>query len=247
VEQQEKLDYAERWMRDGLSVVGRPGGFLTIEVDMSEARERRNRLKDAGTAVTYTQILVAAVGSALTKHAELHRLIAGNRRLLPDTVDICVSISGDHAVTPVLIVKDAGRKSLQTIAAELRDGAAKARAEDEQRLGAIRKWGWIVPFAFLRRLLIRSLLNQLWYRRRASGTFQVTVVSTADLFVPFLFNTAAALGVGRVQDRVVPRNGQVEIRPILELACCFDHKVWNGMDTANFLNAVKAELERAGD
>lgn len=244
-ERREKLGYMERWTRDGLSAVDPPGGFLTLEVDMTQVRALRKRMKEAGTSVTYTQVLVMAVASALTKHPELHRLIAGNKRLLPDSVDICLSIAGENAVTPVLIVKDAGRKSLEEIAHEVQHGAALARAEEEERLGTLRKWGWIVPFAFLRRALIRCLLNQVWYRRMVSGTFQVSVLSTVDLFVPFLFNTAAALGGGRIRDRVVAVNGQIEIRPILGLACCFNHKVWNGMDTANFLNAVKEELEQS--
>jgi pyruvate dehydrogenase E2 component (dihydrolipoamide acetyltransferase) len=240
----EKLDFVERWLRDGLSVIDPPGGFLTLEVDMSNVKRLRGILKEAGTPVTYTHVLLKAAASALTKHRELHRLIAGNRRLLPGTVDICLSIAGDLAVTPVLIVRDAGRKGLAAIADEVRDRAAQARSEDEKRLGILRRWGWLVPAAFLRRALIRFLLNRLWYRRMASGTFQVSVVSTVDHFVPFLFNTSAALGAGRIRDKVVAVNGQIEIRPILVLACCFDHNVWNGMDAATFLCAVKEELER---
>jgi len=240
----EKLDYTERWARDGLRAVDPPGGFLTLEVDMTQANALRTKRKDAGTPVTYTHLLILAAASALTKRPELHKLIAGNNRLLPGRVDICLSIAGENTVTPVLIVKDAGRKSLEAITAEVQHGVAQARLEEEKRLGMLKKWGWIVPCALLRRALIRFLLNRLWYRRMVSGTFQVSVVPTVDLFVPFLFNTAAALGGGRVRDRVVAVNGQAEIRPIMELACCFDHKVWNGMDGANFLNAVKEELEQ---
>jgi pyruvate dehydrogenase E2 component (dihydrolipoamide acetyltransferase) len=214
-----------------------------VEVDMSQAVAWRHSQKDNGTSYTFTHIVVVAVASVLVEHPELHKLIAGNKRLLPDTVDICLSIAGGHAVTPVLILKDAGRKSLGEIANEVQSRAAEVRAEDEGRLRILRRWGWIVPSALLRRALIRSLLNQLWYRRLASGTFQVTVISTVDLFVPFLFNTAGALGVGRIRDRVVAVDGRSEVRPILPLACCFDHRVWNGMDAANFLNALKDKLE----
>jgi pyruvate/2-oxoglutarate dehydrogenase complex dihydrolipoamide acyltransferase (E2) component len=42
---------------------------------------------------------------------------------------------------------------------------------------------------------------------------------------------------------VVAVDGRSEVRPILPLACCFDHRVWNGMDAANFLNALKDKLE----
>lgn len=240
----EKLDYVERWHSDGLSTLGHPGGVLTIEVDMTQAVALRQTLKGGGTSATFTQLLIVAVSSVLTSHPELHRLVAGKRRLSPSRVDICLSIAGDQAVTPVLMVKDAGSKSLQEIATEVRERADLARSEDAERLRLLRKWGWIVPSGFLRRALLRCLMNQLWYRRLTSGTFQITVLPTVDLFVPFLFNTAAVLGAGRIRDRVVAVNGKIEIRPILPLACCFDHKVWNGMDTAKFLNAVKDEMER---
>jgi pyruvate dehydrogenase E2 component (dihydrolipoamide acetyltransferase) len=243
VEKIEKLDYAERWLRDGLSAIDPPGGFLTIEVNMSQANALRVRMKESGIAVTITQILVRAVASVLTKHPDLHCLTAGNRRLLPGTVDLCVSIGGENVVTPVLIVKDAGSKTLEVINKEFRLRLAGVRSEDEKLMNRLRKWGWMVPGAFLRRALIRGLLNRLWYRRMVSGTFQLTVVPTVDLVVPFLFNTVAALGAGRVSDRVIVIDGHIEIRPILVLACCLNHKVWSGGDAARFLNAVKDELE----
>jgi pyruvate dehydrogenase E2 component (dihydrolipoamide acetyltransferase) len=239
----EKLDYAQRWLRDGLSAVDPPGGFLTLEVDMSRANSLRVRMKEAGIAVTYTQILVRAVASVLTKQPDLHTLVAGDRRLLPGTVDMCVSIAGENAVTPVLIVKDAGNKGFEAIADEFQVGTAQAQSEHEKLVTRLRKWGWILPGAALRRTLIRTLLNRLWYRRMVSGTFQLTVVPAVDLAVPFLFNSVAAIGAGRVRNRVVAIDGQMEIRPILILSCCINHKIWSGGDAARFLNAVKEELE----
>jgi pyruvate dehydrogenase E2 component (dihydrolipoamide acetyltransferase) len=242
----EPLSYAERWSRDGLKAVEPPGGFLTLEVDMSEAALARGKAKEAGNAITYTHLIICAVAGALTKNPDLHRLTAGNKRLLPASVDICLSVAGEGAVTPVLILKDAGSKNAEAIAREVRERAAEARSEDENRLRLLNRWGWIVPVAFLRTALIRFFLSRLWYRRMASGTFQVSVVSSVDFFVPFLFNTAAALGAGRVRNRVIAIGGKVEVRPTVMLSCCFDHKVWNGMNAAKFLNAVGAELEASG-
>lgn len=239
----EKLDYAERWLRDGLSAIDPPGGFLTLEIDMSQAKLLRARMKKARIAITYTQILVRAVASVLTKHPDLHTLVAGNRRLRPGTVDVCVSVAGETAVTPVVILKDAGSKSLEAISHEFRVQSAHARSEHEKLIARLRKWGWVLPGAFLRRSLIRTLLNRLWYRRMVSGTFQLTVIAGVDLVVPFLFNTVAAIGAGRVRDRIVAIDGQTEIRPILVLTCCANHRIWSGGDAARFLNAVKEELE----
>ena len=116
----EPLDFSERWLRDGLSAIDPPGGFLAVEVEMSNALSRRNALRRHGTAVTYTHLVVVAVAAALSRHPELHQLVAGNSRLRPKSVDICLSISGDNAMTPVLIIADAGHKSAGDIAEEIK-------------------------------------------------------------------------------------------------------------------------------
>jgi 2-oxoglutarate dehydrogenase E2 component (dihydrolipoamide succinyltransferase) len=240
----EKLSYSERWLRDGLSAVDPPGAILSLEVDMSNAVAVRQRMQGSGTPVTFTHLIVHAAAAALTAHPELHRLVAGNKRLFPNSVDICLSVSGEGVVTPVLIIENAGSKSLAEIASRIREGAGEAREQDRKMNDALRRWGWVVPLSILRRALIRFLLNRLWYRRRASGTFQISVVSIVDLNAPLLFNTAGALGVGRVRNRAVPVGDKIEIRPTVMLTCCLDHKVWNGMDAATFLNSVKDNLER---
>jgi pyruvate dehydrogenase E2 component (dihydrolipoamide acetyltransferase) len=71
-------------------------------------------------------------------------------------------------------------------------------------------------------------------------------VPQVDVFAPLLFNTAAALGIGRVRERVVAVDGTPAVRPMVSLTCCLDHAVWNGMDAARFLTALRRELE-SGD
>ena len=240
----EKLDYAERWLRDGLRVVDPPGGLLTLEVDMSDAARVKKTMQEVGAPVTYTHLIVHATARALRDAPRIHRLVAGNRRLFPDDIDICLSVAGESVVTPVLIIEGADQKSLAEIAAIIRNGAAEAQQQDQRLNNLLRRWGWLVPFGILRRALLRFFLQRLWYRRRASGTFQLSIIPSVDWCVPFLFNTAAAVGAGRVRDRAVAVNGRVEVRPTLVLTCCIDHKVWNGMEAAKFLDGVKMHLER---
>lgn len=244
VDRVETLDFAERWFRDGLRAIDPPGCLVAMDADMTQAVAFRKTMQERGTPVTYNTLVVHAAAAALAQHPKLHRLMAGNHRIFPGTVDICLSVAGDAAVTPVLILKDAANKSLLQLGTEIRERAAIVRREDEKRLAVLRRWGWIVPFAVIRKALIRYLLSRTWYRRMASGTFQVSVVSSVDVCVPFLFNTAGVLSAGRVQDRVVPVDGHAEIRPMLTLTCCVDHKIWNGMDAAEFLGSVKTVLEQ---
>lgn len=240
----EKLDFAERWSRDGLRAIDPPGCLVALEADMSGAMAFRKTMQARGTPVTISTLVVFAAAKALTQHPKLHKLMAGNRRIYPGTVDICLSVAGETAVTPVMIIKDAASKSWAELGEEIRERAAVARVDDAKRLALLRRWGWVVPFAVLRKWLIRYLLAHVWYRRMASGTFQVSVVPVVDLCVPFLFNTAGVLSAGRVQDRVVAVDGRAEIRPMLTLTCCVDHKIWNGMDAAQFLDSVKASIEQ---
>jgi pyruvate dehydrogenase E2 component (dihydrolipoamide acetyltransferase) len=243
LERVKKLDYADRWLRDGLKAVDPPGGLLTTEADMTSAVELRQAFRDKGVPITYTHLIVRAAAVALARNPDLHHLTAGNRRLQPAGVDICLSIAGEGAVTPVLILKDADRRSLASLAREVKERAHEVRLADEKTMRLLRRCGWLIPGAHFRTALIRFLLSRVGYRRMVSGTFQVTVVSNVDVAVPFLFNTAAALGAGQVRDRVIAIDGQARVRPTVILACCCNHTMWNGMDAARFLNAVKAELE----
>lgn len=239
----ERLDYAERWLRDGMRVVEPAGGIFAVEVDMSNALALKGRMKEAGTPVTYTHMIVHAAARTLAGHPELHRLVAGNTKLFPESVDICLSVAGEGAVTPVIIIENAGNKSLAEIAANVRECTPEAQRQDLRLHEILRTWGWIAPFGILRRALLRFLLARVRYRRQVSGTFQVSIVSSVDLAAPFLFNTAGVLGAGRVRERTVPVEGRIEIRPVLLLTCCIDHKVWNGLEAANFLNFIKMRLE----
>jgi pyruvate dehydrogenase E2 component (dihydrolipoamide acetyltransferase) len=53
----------------------------------------------------------------------------------------------------------------------------------------------------------------------------------------------AILGMGRVQDKPVARDGKVVIRPMLPLSLSFDHRLIDGATAQRFMNAVMARLE----
>ncbi len=237
------LDYAERWLRDGLEECGHAGSLVAIEVDARAGTAILKRLKSEGAPVTWTHIFVRATAMVLARHPELHHLVAGNSRLRPSTVDICLSVAGDSSVTPVLVIEDAANKDLPAIAAEIISRTPSAVQETQNLVKGLRRFGWLVPFAAWRRALMSFLLHRPWYRRKVSGTFQVSCLPQVDLFAPFLFNTVAALGVGRVRDKVVAVNGHPVVRPMVTLSCTIDHAQWNGMEAATFLTAVRDVVE----
>ncbi len=53
----------------------------------------------------------------------------------------------------------------------------------------------------------------------------------------------AILGLGRIQEKIVPVNGQAEIRKMMTLSLVFDHRLVDGAPAAKFLQTVKELLE----
>jgi pyruvate/2-oxoglutarate dehydrogenase complex dihydrolipoamide acyltransferase (E2) component len=54
---------------------------------------------------------------------------------------------------------------------------------------------------------------------------------------------AINLGIGRVDERAVVREGEIVARPILALSCSGDHRSLDGADLAAFVNDVVATIE----
>jgi len=110
----------------------------------------------------------------------------------------------------------------------------------------LRRWGWLLPFGFLRRRVIKSLLGQLWYRRGVTGMFQVTILPGLDFFAAHL-HTAAALAVGGVAERPAVVNNELKVRLTAPFTCTIDHKQWNGMNAAIFLTELRNIFEPEAD
>jgi acyl carrier protein len=239
----EKLDYAERWMRNGLEVLDAPGFFIAAEADMTQSRLFLDELHRRGVQASYACLFIRATALALARNPDLHQLVSGSRRCRPAHVNIALSVAGDSFLAPILPLGAAEQKSTAEIAAEVAVGMPRVRAEQQRMFARIRGWGRLIPFAFLRRMLLRLLLKRLLFARPEGPTFQVTCLPDVELLAPFLFTTAGILGVGRVRERVVAEAGRPAVRLGVTLTVCADHRVWDGLRAARFLNEVKQVLE----
>jgi 2-oxoglutarate dehydrogenase E2 component (dihydrolipoamide succinyltransferase) len=54
------------------------------------------------------------------------------------------------------------------------------------------------------------------------------------------------LGLHKIQERAVPLNGQVVIRPMMYLALSYDHRLVDGREAVQFLVRVKELVEDPG-
>jgi 2-oxoglutarate dehydrogenase E2 component (dihydrolipoamide succinyltransferase) len=81
------------------------------------------------------------------------------------------------------------------------------------------------------------------------GTFTITnggvfgsLLSTPILNPP----QVGILGLHKIQDRVVPVNGQPAIRPMMYVALSYDHRIVDGREAVQFLVKVKEYIEDPG-
>jgi pyruvate dehydrogenase E2 component (dihydrolipoamide acetyltransferase) len=114
------------------------------------------------------------------------------------------------------VVRDADRKSIVELAREL---ALKSEATRDGSIG----------LADLRDSTI-SITNY----GSIGGLFATPIIN---------FPEAAILGVGAVRERPVVREGRIEIRPMMYVGITFDHRITDGAEGAQFMNALKGYLE----
>ena len=77
------------------------------------------------------------------------------------------------------------------------------------------------------------------------GTFTITNVGPlgGTALIPAInYPEVAILGMGRVQEKPVVRNGEIVVRKMLPLTLSFDHRVADGADAARFVSEMVREL-----
>ncbi|MCL5046845.1 MAG: 2-oxo acid dehydrogenase subunit E2 [Actinobacteria bacterium] len=193
---------------------------LTTEVDMTGAVDVRTQLlpvieKKAGVRISYNDIIVKAVASALRDHPDVNAHWLGDRIHLAAQINVGMAVALQAGLI-VPVIKAADRKSLSEIAVEAKGLAERARQ------------GKLVPEEFSGGTFTVTNL----------GGYDI------DVFSPIINPPEVAiLGAGRIVEKPIARNGQVLIAPMMFLSLTFDHRAIDGAPAAAFLKQVKATLE----
>lgn len=159
--------------------------------------------------------VLSAVAESLSEFPELNARVEDGELVLLDRYDIGVAIQTEQGLV-VPVVHDAGGLSLDELDAEVKRLAEGAQA------------GTLKP------------------EELRGGTFTVTSAGkAAGLFVTPLINhpEVAILGIHRIEERPVVRDGEVVVRRMGNVSVTFDHRVIDGKRAAEFGLAVIARLE----
>jgi pyruvate/2-oxoglutarate dehydrogenase complex dihydrolipoamide acyltransferase (E2) component len=191
------------------------------EADMSALvalrKEWAPRLEAQGVRLTYMPFFIKAAVLALKEFPWVNGEVRGETMVVKRYYNIGIAVGRDEKGLIVPNLKDCDRKSLVQLAAEVNDLAARARAD-------------------------RLKPDEI-----AGGTFSITnagvygAVNSAPIInVP----EVAILGVHKIAERPVVRDGQIVVRPMMNAAIGFDHRVVDGELAVKFLRRVCELLER---
>lgn len=187
---------------------------LTSEADVTELVALRERLKQQ-YEVTYTDLAAKAAAIALAAHPRLNARLAGDDLQMLADVHIGLAVALESGLI-VPVVREVNKKGLRAIAAEARALVERARA------------------------------GGLTEKDVTGGTFSITNLGMygIDAFTPIINPPEVAiLGIGRIVEKAVRRDGALEWRQRLVLSLTFDHRVVDGAPAAAFLQTLCRQLE----
>ena len=195
------------------------------ECDLTDLVRLRMQLKETfarvGVKLTYLPFVVKAVARALKQIPVVNATFdeAGQELTLHDTYHIGVAVATPNGLI-VPVVKDADKKDVAAIAADIE------RLSQEARAG-------------------KSKLEDL-----KGGSFTVTSIgNVGGLISTPIINSpeVGILGLGKVVTRpVYDAAGHIRPADLLYLSFSFDHRVLDGAIGAAFGNAVIAQLQNPG-
>ncbi len=190
------------------------------DVDMTAVMAARVRYKDLfekkhGVRLGFMSFFAKAVVLALRDVPSVNAAIEGDEIVFRDYADLGIAVSSPGGlVVPVL--KDVDKLSFAAIEKGIGDFGRRARD------------------------------GKLTVDDMKGGTFTITnggvfgsLMSTPILNTP----QSGVLGMHRIEDRPVVRDGQVVVRPMMYLALSYDHRLVDGREAVTFLVAVKEAIE----
>ena len=182
-----------------------------------EAREAYKELfaKKHGIKLGFMSFFAKASCLALKDIPSVNAYIEGDEIVYHDFVDISVAVSAPNGLV-VPVVRDADRKSFAQIELDIADFGARAKD------------------------------GTLTMDDMKGGTFTISnggvfgsLMSTPIVNPP----QAAVLGLHRIEDRPVARDGQVVIRPMMYIALTYDHRLVDGREAVTALKIIKEAIE----
>jgi 2-oxoglutarate dehydrogenase E2 component (dihydrolipoamide succinyltransferase) len=190
------------------------------DVDMSAVMATRDKYRESfekkhGVRLGFMSFFTKAVALAAHDIPAVNARIEGDEIVYHNYLDVSVAVSAPNGLV-VPVVRNADSMSF---------------AEIEKAIADLGK---------------RAKEGTLTMDDMTGGTFTISnggvfggLMSTPIINPP----QSAVLGLHRIEDRPVVRNGEIVIRPMMYLAMSYDHRLIDGREAVTFLKTIKEAIE----
>jgi 2-oxoglutarate dehydrogenase E2 component (dihydrolipoamide succinyltransferase) len=190
------------------------------DVDMSAVIDARAKYKDLfekkhGIRLGFMGFFVKAVALAAKDVPSVNASIEGDEIVYHDYLDVSVAVSAPKGLV-VPVVRNADRMSFAEIEKTIADFGKRAKE------------------------------GTLTVDDMTGGTFTISnggvfgsLLSTPIINPP----QSAVLGMHRIEERPVVKDGQIVAKPMMYLALSYDHRLIDGREAVTFLVRVKEAIE----
>lgn len=192
-----------------------PHFYVTVSADMTNLLAYRKELKDRKVEYTVTDFILEAVILSLLEHPLVNSVYEGNSIRWNSRVQLGMAVGlEDGLVVPVIRNADElGMRELHDASADL---AGRARS------------GKLLP------------------DEMSGSTFSVSnmgMMNVENFQAIINPGEAAILAVSSTINTIVPVDGKPAVRAMMKMTLSVDHRIVDGMQAAQFINAIKAKLE----
>ena len=190
------------------------------DVDMGAVMQMRSQYKDVfekkhGVKLGFMGFFTKAVIQALKEIPAVNAEIDGQDLVYKNYYHVGIAVGTEKGLV-VPVVRDADQMSIATIEKTIADFGKRARD------------------------------GKLSIDEMQGGTFTITnggiygsLMSTPILNAP----QSGILGMHRIEERPVVKNGQIVARPMMYLALSYDHRIVDGKEAVTFLVRLKEQVE----
>ncbi len=192
-----------------------PHFYVTTSIDMTNLMARRKELKDEEINISVNVFVMKAVALALKEYPMLNSSTDGKSVSFKSKINIGVAVSLEGGLV-VPVIKNADKKALDEIHAEIAELAEKARS------------------------------GKLGKADMTGGTFTISnmgMLGVENFSAIINPGESAILAVSAGIDTPVVINGEIVIRNMMKVTVSADHRAVDGADAAQFAKAIKTNLE----
>lgn len=202
--------------RLGESKFSAPHFYLTMEMNMDKmisAREAIN--EDSPIRISFNDLVVKACASSLRKHPEINASWFGDKITYHEDINIGVAVAIDEGLM-VPVIRNADRKTLVAIKAEIKELAGKAKSRK------------ISP------------------EEMSGNTFTISNLGMFDIdeFTAIINPPdACILAVGSIVAKPIVKDGAIVVGNMMKVTLSCDHRIVDGAKGAAFLQTLKGHME----